>query len=194
MKFKTFKYSSVSSTNDVAINLIKSEKEKSGLVYSDKQTKGRGSYGKKWVSSKGNLFASIFFPLEKNYPSFSEFALISPLLVTDVIKSLCRKQKINLKFPNDILVNEKKICGILQEFITLKKKRFLVVGIGLNIVTNPNIKSKYKATNLLFECKKNLKIIDVINLIISAYEKFLINLELYKYVDFKKRAEAIALN
>ena len=53
MKFKIFKFGRVSSTNDVAINLIKKDKKESGCVYADIQTKGRGTRGKKWVSKKG---------------------------------------------------------------------------------------------------------------------------------------------
>ena len=63
MKFEIFKYENVTSTNDVAINLIKEEKKEFGCVYASTQTKGRGTRGKKWVSDKGNLFSSIFFLL-----------------------------------------------------------------------------------------------------------------------------------
>ena len=61
MKFEIIKFESVTSTNDVAIKLIKEEKKDSGCIYADLQTKGRGTYGKKWVSKKGNLFMSYFF-------------------------------------------------------------------------------------------------------------------------------------
>ena len=57
MKFEIFKFDSVTSTNDVAINLIKGEKKKSGCVYADIQTKGRGTHGRQWIYAKGNLFA-----------------------------------------------------------------------------------------------------------------------------------------
>ena len=49
MKFEIFKFESVTSTNDVAIDLIKGEKKKSGCVYADIQTKGRGTHGRKWI-------------------------------------------------------------------------------------------------------------------------------------------------
>ena len=60
MVLKIFKYKKVSSTNDIAIQKIR-QGYKSGVVISDKQTRGRGQHGKKWVSNKGNLFFSIFF-------------------------------------------------------------------------------------------------------------------------------------
>ena len=192
MKFEIFKFDRATSTNDVAIGLIKNKQKKVGCVYVDIQTKGRGTHGREWVSQKGNLFASIFFSLEKNYPPFNEFSIINPIIISDVIKHFCNKN-IKLKFPNDISVNGKKICGILQEVITSKDKNFLIIGIGINIVSNPDINKDYKATNLLLETKKKRNIKDLITYIIFSYEKFFIDLNLYNYENFKKKAESMAL-
>jgi len=192
MKFEIFKFDRATSTNDVAISLIKNKQKKVGCVYVDIQTKGRGTHGREWVSQKGNLFASIFFSLEKNYPPFNEFSIINPIIISDVIKHFCNKN-IKLKFPNDIFVNGKKICGILQEVITSKDKKFLIIGIGINIVSNPDINKDYKATNLLLETKKKRNIKDLITYIIFSYEKFFIDLNLYNYANFKKKAESMAL-
>ena len=192
MKFEIFKFDRATSTNDVAIGLIKNKQKKVGCVYVDIQTKGRGTHGREWVSQKGNLFASIFFSLEKNYPPFNEFSIINPIIISDVIKHFCNKN-IKLKFPNDIFVNGKKICGILQEVITSKDKNFLIIGIGINIVSNPNINKDYKATNLLLETKKKRNIKDLITYIVFSYEKFFIDLNLYNYANFKKKAESMAL-
>ena len=194
MRFEIYKFESVTSTNDMAIKLIKEEKKEIGCVYTYNQTKGRGTHGRKWVSDKGNLFGSIFFPLKDNHPPFNEFTTISPIIVSDVIKRFCEKQQINWKFPNDILLHGKKICGILQELITLNKKKFLIIGIGVNIVSNPDIKGKYQATNILIETKKKLKIKEVLDLIICSYKKFFIDLSSYNYTDFKKKADLMALN
>tara|TARA_B100001750_G_C15415025_1_gene549842 strand:+ start:267 stop:851 length:585 start_codon:yes stop_codon:yes gene_type:complete len=194
MKFEIFKYDSVPSTNDIAINLIKKEKKKSGCVFANLQTKGRGTHGKKWISDKGNLFLSIFFPLEDGYPSFNEFTIINPIIISGVISHFCKKENVNLKFPNDILVNKKKICGILQELIISNSKKFLITGIGVNIVSNPDIQSKYQATNILIQTNKKPKINEITELIISSYEKFFIDLNSYDYVNFKKKADLMALN
>ena len=112
---------------------------------------GRGTHGRKWISDKGNFFLSIFFPLKNNYPPFNEFSTINPIIVSGVIKHFCKEKDISFKFPNDIFVNGKKICGILQEVITSNNKKFLIIGIGVNIVSNPDINNKYQATNILFE-------------------------------------------
>ena len=194
MKFEIFKFENVTSTNDIAINLIKKEKKETGCVYAETQTKGRGTHGKEWISDKGNLFGSIFFPLKNNYPPFNEFATINPLIISDVIKHFCEMKNINLKFPNDIFVNGKKICGILQELVVSNSRKFLIIGIGVNIVSNPDINNQYQATNILLETQKKPKIKEIIDLIVSSYEKFFINLNSYNYEHFKKKADSMALN
>ena len=194
MKFKIYNFGRVTSTNDMAINLIKEEKKESGCVCADSQTKGRGTHGRKWISDKGNLFISIFFPLKDGYPSFNEFTIINPIIISGVISHFCKKENVNLKFPNDILVNRKKICGILQELITSNSEKFLIIGIGVNIVSNPETKNNYQTTNILLQTEKKPKIKEIIDLIISSYEKFFVDLNSYNYGHFKKQADLMAIN
>ena len=194
MKFKIFKYKSVTSTNDAALNLIKKEKKKRGCIYAEIQTKGRGTYGRKWISKKGNFFGSLFFPLEDNCPAFHEFSIINPVILSDVIGNYCEKQDITFKWPNDVFVKGRKICGILQELITSSSKKFLIIGIGINIVSNPNINNGYNATNIFLETKKKPTIKEIINLIISSYETFFLDLNSYNYINFKKKADLMSTN
>ncbi len=60
MKFKVFKFNKVKSTNNTAIRIIKTSDINYGMIISDTQSNGRGQYGKKWISYKGNLFVSFF--------------------------------------------------------------------------------------------------------------------------------------
>tara|TARA_B100001123_G_C15328048_1_gene1030243 strand:+ start:3294 stop:3872 length:579 start_codon:yes stop_codon:yes gene_type:complete len=191
MKFKIFKFENVTSTNDIAISLIRKKNKENGCVYAKKQTKGRGTRGKKWISRKGNFFGTIFFPLKSNYPPFNEFAIINPVILSEVIRHFCSKKNISVKWPNDIFVDGKKICGILQELIISKGKKFLIIGIGLNIISNPDIKNKYQATNILLESKKRPSIKMIIQQITYSYERFFLNLNSYKYTAFKKKAETM---
>ena len=189
MKLKIFKFKEVSSTNDVAMNLIKKGKKACGCIYSITQRKGRGTHGKKWISNKGNLFLSIFFPLKKKYPPFNEFSIINLIIISDVIAYFCKNEKITFKWPNDIFVNQKKICGILQEIITERSKKFLIIGIGLNVVSNPNINEGYQATNILKESKKKPSVKKIIELIKLSYEKFFLNIDTYNYKNFKNKID-----
>ncbi len=193
MKFTVFKFKSVTSTNDVAIKLIK-ENKLTGCVYAERQTRGRGTHGKKWISDKGNLFSSIFFPLKKNYPPFNEFSIINPVIISNVIQCFCKKKSISFKWPNDVFLNRKKVCGVLQEIITKNEKKFLIIGIGLNISSNPKIDTDYEATNIFLETKHKPTIKEVIDKIIKSYEKFFINLNSYNFNNFQKKAKSMELN
>ena len=194
MKFEIFKFKNVISTNDTAIDLIKNKQKKSGIVYSDIQKKGRGTYGKKWISEKGNLFSTIFFPLKKKYPPFSEFSIINPVIMSKVIKKFCYNKTVSLKWPNDVLVNGKKICGILQEVVISKNIKYLIIGIGINTKLSPKIKNKYKATSIYFETGHKPTNIKITNLITSQYEKFFKNLNSYNFLKFKIKADSMAEN
>jgi BirA family biotin operon repressor/biotin-[acetyl-CoA-carboxylase] ligase len=104
------------------------------------------------------------------------------------------KKKISFKWPNDVLVNKKKICGILQEHITLNNKPFLIIGIGLNVLSNPKLTKKYQATNIFVETKKKPSIKKILKHIVASYENFFINLNSYNYTNYKKKVELMALN
>ena len=194
MKFKVMKFKTVYSTNDTAINLIKNKRKKVGCVCAKKQTNGRGTHGKKWISKVGNLFLSIFFPLKKKYPPFSEFSIINPVIMSKVIKKFCHNKTVSLKWPNDVLVNGKKICGILQEVVISKNIKYLIIGIGINTKLSPKIKNKYKATSIYFETGHKPTNIKITNLITSQYEKFFKNLNSYNFLKFKIKADSMAEN
>ena len=146
MKFKIFKFEKVKSTNNTAIRIIKNSNIDYGMIISKTQKKGRGQYGKKWISFKGNLFVSFFYKLENLTVSLNQLTKINCLLVKKLISNYYKK-KIIFKKPNDLLVDKKKICGILQERISTFNNEYLIVGIGINLIKNPNIKN-YPTTNL----------------------------------------------
>jgi len=171
MIFKKFIYKSVNSTNDIAINLIKKNNIKAGFVVSKKQKKGRGRRGKRWISYKGNLFISVFFSLEKINLTLKQLTIINANLIIKLI-SYYYKKKIKLKLPNDILINKKKICGILQETIQNNGIKYLIVGIGLNLVKSPNIK-QYPTTNLYELTKSKINVNKVLKHLILIYKNFL---------------------
>jgi len=146
MKLKKFNFKIVNSTNDLAIQLIKNTNNKSGIVIAEKQIKGRGQYGKKWTSFNGNLFISIFFPISKVKLSLKDLTKINCFFVKKLLSSFY-KGKILIKKPNDLLINNKKISGILQETLSKSGETFIIVGIGINLIKSPTIKN-YLTTNL----------------------------------------------
>jgi len=151
MKFKIFRFKKVKSTNSTSIRIIKNYKFNYGMIISETQNKGRGQYGKKWISYKGNLFVSFFYKIEDLAVSVKQLTKINCMLVRELLSKYYKK-KITFKKPNDLLINKKKICGILQESISIFDKKYLIVGIGINLIKNPNIKNYptinlYKLTN-----------------------------------------------
>tara|TARA_B100000963_G_C22613585_1_gene666133 strand:+ start:1530 stop:2042 length:513 start_codon:yes stop_codon:yes gene_type:complete len=166
MILKKFKYKKVSSTNDIAIKKIK-QGYKAGIVISETQTNGRGQYGKKWVSKKGNLFFSVFFIINKKIriPKL----VLSNLRIIKKILSKYVKSKINIKKPNDIMLDKKKICGILSEILLYGNLKFVVVGVGINIANSPNIKN-YPTTNLNAITNKKVSKVELLNKIIKAFK------------------------
>ena len=166
MVLKKFKYINVSSTNDVAVKKIK-QGYKAGIVISDAQSRGRGQYGRKWISKKGNLFFSIFFIID-------ERVQISKL-VTSLLKIIKKillkytKSNLNIKKPNDITIDKKKICGVLNETLFYNNLKFLVVGIGINIASSPNLRN-YPTTNLNEITNRKVSKTKLLKKIIKAFE------------------------
>src|SRR5210317_94211 len=114
MKIKKFEYKIVNSTNNTALRIIKKTNCQFGMVTAISQKLGRGQYGKKWISYKGNLFVSFFFKLENLTITFKQLTKFNCLLIRKLLSKYYKK-KIIYKKPNDLLIDKKKICGILQE-------------------------------------------------------------------------------
>ncbi len=171
MKLKQFNFKKVYSTNQTSIRLIKSSKFEFGLIVSEIQSNGRGQYGRKWISYKGNIFLSIFYKLDKINLSLNSLTKKNCFLVKNVLSKYYKK-KINFKSPNDLLINKKKICGILQEKIEKSYKKYLVVGIGINLIKSPNI-SNYPTTNLFDVTNRKINRKKIEKELKITFEKFL---------------------
>jgi len=169
MRLKKFKFKKVNSTNNTAIRIIKNSNFKFGMVTADTQLSGKGQYGKKWISNKGNLFVSFFHEIKNNNISLSTLTKINCLLVKKTIEKYYKK-KIIFKKPNDLLINKKKISGILQEIISVSGNKFLIVGIGVNLIKSPKIKN-YPTTNLSELINKPINKINFENELKVIFEK-----------------------
>ena len=154
MKFKVFRFKKVKSTNNTAIRIIRNSKLENGMIISELQSDGRGQYGRRWISEKGNLFVSLFYVQNNLYLTLKQLTKINSRLVKKLLAKYYKK-KIDFKKPNDLLIKKKKICGILQETIDKLDKKYLIVGIGINLIKSPNI-NNYPTTNLYDLIKKKI--------------------------------------
>ena len=173
----------VQSTNNIALKFIKKNKIKTALITSLTQTNGRGTMGKKWISKKGNLFISIFFEINQQRVNFKQYAILNAYLFKNIIRKFTKK-KIDIKWPNDLLINKGKICGILQEVVNLNAKTFLIIGAGINTNNSPIIKN-CKVTSLNSILKKKINNNKILRVIKSDYEKFIPLTKKYNFVKLK---------
>ena len=130
------------------------------------QSAGRGRYRRSWVSHHGNLYVSFIFDAPTRDARCSYAVAVA---VAESLQALGVDARI--KWPNDIMVGGKKICGILIEYVG----DFVVVGIGVNIKSNPTVSAGYKTTRLQRYCSAT--VMDVLALIMK-------NLDIWRGSDF----------
>lgn len=178
--FKFYNFGVVSSTNDKAKELAK--KGISNLVVvAEKQSKGRGRFGREWSSGLGGLYMTIVLK-EKELDKVRYLTLIASVAVARTMENLSNLD-VKVKWPNDVLINDKKICGILTETIS-GKENYAFVGIGANVNQNKfDKKISNKATSLKIEFDKNYNIEKIINEIIKEFNNLY---QYYKNKNYKK--------
>jgi BirA family biotin operon repressor/biotin-[acetyl-CoA-carboxylase] ligase len=126
----------VDSTNTLAKKILLNLKDQEGegtIIIAEKQGRGKGRLGKEWFSPSGGIWLSILL-----YPdiSFSYLSLITLMASVAIAKAINKFLQINtqIKWPNDILFKDKKICGILTETrINSNNTNCVIVGIGINV-------------------------------------------------------------
>ena len=143
-------YKKVDSTNDVAYELAEKGLKEGSVILSEEQGKGKGRHGRTWLSppSSGIYFSVILRPrITPN--EISKITLLAAVATAKAIREATGLQAM-IKWPNDILINHKKVCGILTE---MKAEQdgvdFIVIGIGIN-VNNP-IRQLPKGASSLME-------------------------------------------
>ncbi len=136
-------YDVLDSTNDEAKRLAGGGATHGAVIWARAQTNGKGRLGRHWESLDGNLFTSILLSPDCDMPSCAQLSFAAALAVADTLKPIVSDEyKIQCKWPNDVLLNGKKLCGVLLEsFTTLEEdgsdRQWVVVGVGVNIDSYP---------------------------------------------------------
>ncbi len=116
------------------------------IISAAKQTAGRGRLGRSWESMEGNLFVS--FKLKVELKDTAKMVFIIGLSLLEAVKNISPNADVKIKWPNDILINNKKTAGILIE----RDDECLIIGIGVNIKQHPeDVNLIYQATSLKTE-------------------------------------------
>ncbi|MCQ2562138.1 MAG: biotin--[acetyl-CoA-carboxylase] ligase [Alphaproteobacteria bacterium] len=166
--YKLISFDKISSTQDIAKDLIAKNKVSDKTIITAKaQSNGHGRYNRKWISHHGNLYASFIYKQPEPQPTLSYAIAIA---VAETLLKYNMNPKI--KWPNDILIDGKKISGILIEYFN----NFVIIGIGINIQTNPTIK-EYKTikTNVFSDVTTD----ELLSVLIKQINK-------WKHTEFEK--------
>ncbi|WP_010293175.1 biotin--[acetyl-CoA-carboxylase] ligase [Clostridium senegalense] len=174
-------YSKIDSTNKKAKELATDGFEEGTIVISEEQSLGRGRLGRVWYSPKGKgIWVSII--LKPDIPTMMapRITLIGAAAVHSALEEFGIKSEI--KWPNDIILNNKKVCGILTEMSgEMEKLNYIVMGIGINVNTEENeLENELNkiATSLKIECKKEICRKQLLCSLLNHFEGF--------YDDFKE--------
>jgi len=151
-KYNLINLKTVKSTNLEIKKMISSKVNINNLCLSaDNQTDGYGRRNAKWFSYKGNIHLSILVKPKCSINEVNQLSFMTSITLGDTLKKIKSNINIKYKWPNDILLNKKKIAGVIVETSSFvnKKIKWVIIGIGLNIKKSPNLNTKeFKITSL----------------------------------------------
>jgi BirA family biotin operon repressor/biotin-[acetyl-CoA-carboxylase] ligase len=160
--YKLISFDKIPSTQDYAHDLIaRGEATNKTVVTALAQSAGRGRYKRTWVSHHGNLYASFIYKVGERDPKLS-YAIAVAIAETMISFGITPQ----IKWPNDILIDGKKISGVLIEYA----QNFVIVGIGINIASCPTVK-EYKTTKI-DNYVKNVSVNDVLSVLMKKIDKW----------------------
>ena len=147
----------VESTNDTAKQLAANGAKGGTLVWADEQTRGRGRGGHEWHSPLGNLYSTIILRPGKPAKETAGLSFIAALAIGDAVQELLpQNATLSLKWPNDVLIDGKKVAGILLESATVVDDdvKWVVVGCGVNIANYPELQGNGATSLANVGCEK----------------------------------------
>lgn len=162
----------VTSTNDYARTLAKNKEREGTIVVADEQTGGRGRKQRPWNSPNGGLWFSLLLK-----PSIAPSEAMQTTMCAACALSEAINQQTSLipsiKWPNDILINKKKVCGILTELSAeIDMINYLIIGIGLNVNNQLPKDLQNSGTSLKKEAKRTIEILPLFINIIESFERY----------------------
>jgi BirA family biotin operon repressor/biotin-[acetyl-CoA-carboxylase] ligase len=175
---EVFVYDTIDSTNTEAKRQASKGAFSTALFIAEEQTAGKGRRGKTWISKKGNsLYMSLLLKPIIQPQNAAKLTLVAGLAVNQSIKNITKLDSY-IKWPNDIVVNQKKVCGILTEMNSeIDFVNYVVIGIGIN-VNNESFDEEIGkvATSLKIEgqaiySRKKI-LVEIINNFSRLYEAF----------------------
>lgn len=169
---KAFFLPTCHSTNEMASVLMINKQPLNGtVVYTDFQSQGKGQRGNRWESEKAkNILISVILETDFVEPSnFFDLTIMTSLAIYDILSDYI-KEGINIKWPNDMYCQGKKVAGILIEnYIKQEKIEWCILGVGLNV--NQTDFNEPNAVSLANICDQQFDREEIINMLLQRLEK-----------------------
>ena len=173
---KIFSFDSLDSTNDCGKVLSANGQPEGSLIITEYQTKGHGRFQRNWISEPGkNLLFSIILKPDLDEKKLHLLTFFLANSIAEVIENLY-PLKLMAKWPNDLMINEKKFCGILLESVVTKKIDTIICGIGINVNQTVFPENLLTATSLKRELHHEIDRLILLKSIIEKLDA--------RYVDF----------
>ncbi|MFQ5940876.1 MAG: biotin--[acetyl-CoA-carboxylase] ligase [Nitrososphaerales archaeon] len=175
----------IDSTQDLAIRMAEENVPEGIVVIGERQKRGRARVGRKWIAPKGGIWLSAILRPKIPTAESTILPLVVALAVCNAIRDVC-KVNARVKWPNDVVINGKKVAGTLVEMsCEADRVNYIVIGIGVNAnVSVRNIESRiketdgyYGATSLMKERGKELDRIVLVRSILNELESLYLELE-----------------
>lgn len=166
-------YKEVDSTNDVARELAREGSQEGTIVVAESQRSGKGRRGKKWISPSGGVWMTIILRPDIEPSKAPQLTLVTGVAVAETLNQECGLN-IGIKWPNDILIGDKKVSGILTEVETKKGEvDFVLVGIGIDLnmdvsIFPPNLRGG--ATSLKAELEREIQGAELVQRFLQRFE------------------------
>lgn len=184
-------YHCVDSTNSRAADLARLNPHRPLLVSARTQNAGRGRHGRQWLSPPGGAWFSVAWPMQTQHPDRRVVPVVVGLAIAEALEAVLAEngqpQLLSLKWPNDVLIGDAKVCGILCEQTLCSasavsadvapataSRASLIIGVGINVNLDPTSLAaplRMKATSLKQTLGMHLSVMHVINLAACALQE-----------------------
>ncbi len=175
-------FAELDSTNDEAkrqiINALSIKDLNNTVIWAKKQINGRGRYDRNWISPEGNLYFSLIIVPEFSLAKIYQLSFVAALAVNLAISDFINEDvNLKCKWPNDILLEGKKVAGILLEKIL---DNAVIIGVGVNINSFPD-NVIFSATSLNLHSKLPIKIDILLDKIVNNFNNILLRWQIYGF-------------
>ena len=163
---KDFIFVHVETVESTMVEIKKYIGNKNICMVADQQTAGVGRRGNEWISPKGNIYLSFLLKYDLSILDHFIFTAVAANSITNFLGRYIN-ENINIKWPNDININDCKIAGIMTEIVEQNNFKYIIIGTGINILKSPKI-IDYK-TCCLKDYLSNIKSEDMLLYMIHSY-------------------------